>query len=50
MDDWIYMKVSTMKGVIRFCKKRKLIPDILYLIESLRKWAMCLISWSYPSN
>ena len=24
VDDWVYLKVSTMKGVIRFGKKRKL--------------------------
>ncbi|XP_069147120.1 uncharacterized protein [Solanum lycopersicum] len=26
VDDWVYLKVSTMKGVMRFGKKGKLIP------------------------
>ena len=26
VDDWVYLKVSPMKGVIRFCEKGKLSP------------------------
>ena len=26
VDDWAYLKVSSMKGVMRFCKNGKLIP------------------------
>ncbi|WMV37185.1 hypothetical protein MTR67_030570 [Solanum verrucosum] len=26
VHDWVYLKISTMKGVMRFCKKGKLSP------------------------
>ncbi|XP_019070688.1 uncharacterized protein [Solanum lycopersicum] len=26
MDDWVYLKLSPIKGVVRFCKKEKLTP------------------------
>ena len=37
VDDWVYLKVSPMKGVMRFGKKGNLIPSILDLIESPRE-------------
>ena len=33
VDDWVNLKVSPMKGVMRFGKKWKLIPDMLILTE-----------------
>lgn len=29
VDDWVYLKVSTMKGVMRFSKKGKLSPQYI---------------------
>ena len=26
IGDWVYLKISPMKGVMRFCKKEKLSP------------------------
>ncbi|WMV30058.1 hypothetical protein MTR67_023443 [Solanum verrucosum] len=33
VDNWVYLKVSPMKGVMRFGKKGNLVPGILALIE-----------------
>ncbi|WMV10134.1 hypothetical protein MTR67_003519 [Solanum verrucosum] len=33
MDDWVYLKVSHMKGVMRFCKKGKLSPRYIGLYK-----------------
>ena len=35
VDDWVYLMVSPMRGVMRFVKKGKLSPCILDLIEYL---------------
>ena len=40
VDDWVYLKDSPMKGVMRFGKKGKLSHGILVLIEYPRKLAM----------
>ena len=33
VNDWVYLKVLALKGVIRFGKKGKLVPGILKLIS-----------------
>ena len=33
LDDWVYLKVSSMKGVMIFGKKGRLVPGILALTE-----------------
>ena len=40
VDDWVYLKVSPMKGVMRFGKKGNLVPGILDLIEYPRELTM----------
>ena len=50
VDDWVYLKVSPMKGVMRFGRKGNLVPGILDLILSPNEWAICLMSWSYPKS
>ena len=31
VDDWVYIKISTIKGVMRYGKKEKLSPNIMDL-------------------
>ena len=40
VDDWVYLKVSPMKGIMRFGKKENLVPGILHLIKYLRGLTM----------
>ena len=40
VDDWVYLKVSPMKGVMRFGRKGNLVPGILNLTEYPREFAM----------
>ncbi|WMV45382.1 hypothetical protein MTR67_038767 [Solanum verrucosum] len=37
VGDWVYLKISTMKGVIRFGKKGKFIPRYVGPYESLKR-------------
>jgi len=34
--DWVYLKISPMKGVMRFCKKRKISPHFVSPYQILR--------------
>lgn len=37
VHDWVYLKLSSMKGVIRFDKKRKISPQYVGLYQILRR-------------
>ena len=50
VDDWVYLKVSPMKRVMRLIIRGNLVHGILDLIESPKQWAMWLMSWSYSRN
>lgn len=43
VNDWVYLKISFMKGVIRFCKKGKLTPRYVGPYQNLR----CIDKFSY---
>ncbi|KAH0778029.1 hypothetical protein KY290_009440 [Solanum tuberosum] len=43
IDDWVYLKVSPMKGVMRFGKKGKLSPPVYWTLpHSQEDWQCCL--------
>ena len=39
VDDWVYLKVSPMKGVMKFCKSGKLSPS--YTLEDIYESLQC---------
>ena len=43
VDDWVYLKVSPVKGVKRFCKKGKFNPRVYWtLLHSQENWQCSL--------
>ena len=50
VDDWLYLKVSPIKGVRRFCKKGKLSPRYIVPYRISKRVVVWLMSWSYPKN
>jgi hypothetical protein len=44
--DYVYLKVSPIRGLRRFKVKEKLSPCLSYLLRSLREWEKCLTGWS----
>ena len=43
IDDWVFVSVSSMKGVMRFCKKGKLSPRYAGLYRFLKR--ICNVSY-----
>ncbi|WMV24073.1 hypothetical protein MTR67_017458, partial [Solanum verrucosum] len=44
IDDWVFLKVSLMNGVMRFCKKGKLSPKYVCPYKILNRLVMWLLS------
>ena len=45
VGDQVYLKISPMKGVMRFGRKGKLSPSMLGHMRSYSVWVRCPMSW-----
>ena len=50
VDDWVFLKVSPMKGVIRFGKKGKLSPTYVGPYEILQRIGKVAYELELPAN
>ena len=50
VDDYVFLKVSPMKGVMRFGKKRKLAPIYIGPFEILKRVGMVAYRMALPSD
>ena len=50
VGDWVFLKVSPMKGVMRFEKKGKLAPQYVRLYEILKKVGSVAFELALPPN
>ncbi|WMV13774.1 hypothetical protein MTR67_007159 [Solanum verrucosum] len=50
VDDWVYLKVSPMKGVMRFGKKGKLSPRYVGPYKISKRIDIVAYSWSYHKS
>ena len=50
VSDYMFLKVSPMKGVMRFCKKKKLASRYIRPFEILERVGMVAYRLALPSN